>query len=257
MKRVLTLLIVGLFVFSLVAASGGSDSDGSSGTDSNSGSSVSNDGGEGDDGLSDEKGESGSGQETGKGEKTQEESRVRIKLKDGNYTGEGGQKIQVELKESNRIQIKVNEKSVETDLNISAEETLDGKTTILSAKLSNGKNAEVKVMPDVASEKALERLSLKVCSGENNCSIELKEVGQGEEVKAAYEVKAQKRYMVFGLFKARSQVQMRIDAETGEEISVDKPWWSVFATDDDPEEETEEDEVDEEINETEEVEGSE
>ena len=248
MKRVLTLLIVGLFVFSLVSASYGNQNQEQNSLDES-------------ECLEDLdcnqeicKCVEGSDCECPVKRcensqcvnKNQEESSVRIKLKDGNYTGEGGQKIQVELKENNRIQIKVNEKSVETDLNISAEKTLDRKTTMLSAKLSNGKNSEIKIMPDVASEKALERLRLKVCSSENNCSIELKEVGQGEEVKAAYEVKAQKRYKVFGLFKARSQVQMRIDAETGEEISVDKPWWSVFATSDDFGEEIEEEVEDEE-----------
>ena len=38
-------------------------------------------------------------------------------------------------------------------------------------------------MPDVASEKALERLKLKNCVEEERCSIELKEVGQNKKTK--------------------------------------------------------------------------
>ena len=105
-----------------------------------------------------------------------------------------------------------------------------GEQTKLMTKLSNGKNAEIKVMPDVASQKALERLRLKSCSEENNCQIELKEVGQGEKVKVAYEMKVQKQSKVFGLFKAKMNVEAQIDAETGEVINSKKPWWAFLAS---------------------------
>ena len=102
--------------------------------------------------------------------------------------------------------------------------------TKLQVKLSNGKNAEVKVMPDTASEKAMEQLRIRVCSEENNCQIELKEVGQGEQVKAAYEVQVQKQAKVLGLFKAKMQVQAQVDAENGEVIQLKKPWWAFLAS---------------------------
>ena len=103
--------------------------------------------------------------------------------------------------------------------------------TNLKTQLSNGKKAEIKVMPDTASEKAIEGLQLKVCNlSENNCQIELKEVGNGEQVKAAYEVKAQKETRVLGMFKTTMHVQTQIDAETGETIQSKKPWWAFLAT---------------------------
>lgn len=89
---------------------------------------------------------------------------------------------------------------------------------------------EVKIMPDTASERALERLRLNVCSEENNCSIELKEVGNGNQTKAAYEVKVEKQARVLGLFKTKIQVQAQVDAENGEVIQTKKPWWAFLAS---------------------------
>jgi len=45
------------------------------------------------------------------------------------------------------------------------------------AKLSDGRNAEIKIMPDTASQTALQRLNLKNCT--DDCSIELKEANIG------------------------------------------------------------------------------
>ena len=70
-------------------------------------------------------------------------------------------------------------------------------------QLSNGINAEIKVMPETASERAIERLQSKVCTEEEGCQIQLKEivqqngVTQEKEVKAAYEIKAQKEVKLF------------------------------------------------------------
>ena len=85
-------------------------------------------------------------------------------------------------------------------------------------------------MPDTASERAMERLRLKVCSEENDCQIELKEVGKGEQVKAVYEVKAQKQAKLFWLFRIKMQVRAQIDAESGEVIRTKKPWWAFLAS---------------------------
>lgn len=79
-------------------------------------------------------------------------------------------------------------------------------------------------------ERALERLRLKVCSEEQECTIELKEVGSGEQAKIAYELKTQRQSKVLGLFKAQMQVQAQVDAENGEVIKVKKPWWAFLAS---------------------------
>ena len=75
-----------------------------------------------------------------------------------------------------------------------------------------------------------QRLKLKNCNESRNCTIELKEVGQGNQTRAAYEVKAQKTFKLFGFIKNREQVQTQIDAETGEEIKTQRPWWAWLAS---------------------------
>ncbi len=169
-------------------------------------------------------------QQLNQGEETQIQNKemVQTQLKEGEYVGESGQKIQVQQQINNMMQLKVGDASANTGMELVQEQT-QGKTKIM-AKLSNGLNAEVKIMPDTASERAIERLKLKVCSEENECQMELKEVGKGEQVKAAYEVKAQKQAKLFGLFTTKMQVQAQIDAETGEVIQVKKPWWAFLAS---------------------------
>jgi hypothetical protein len=109
-------------------------------------------------------------------------------------------------------------------------EEVEGKVNEFKAKLSNGKDAFVKIMPETASEKAIQALRLNNCKEENNCTIELKEVGQGNQIRAAYEIKTQKEGKLFGLFKKNMNVKAQIDAETGELIDKQKPWWAFMAS---------------------------
>ncbi len=95
------------------------------------------------------------------------------------------------------------------------------------ANLSNGRNAEIRIMPDTASQTALQRLNLRNCTGD--CSIELEEANIGDQVRVVYKVQAQRNSKVFGIFNARMQVQVQVDAETGEIIQVNTPWWAFLA----------------------------
>jgi hypothetical protein len=151
---------------------------------------------------------------------------VRARIQSENYSANGTQ-LRTEIR--NNIRLKVENISIRHDFNIS-EETEGNKTT-LRAKLSNGRNAEIKVMPNRASENALARLRLKICNQSQNCSIELKEVGQREENKTrlAYEVQSERNFRILGLFKARARVMAQVDAETGDIVQVKKPWWAFLA----------------------------
>lgn len=162
------------------------------------------------------------------GEEIGEQVRARTeeKIKTGNYKTESGKEIQIQEQNNNRVQLRVGNSVTESSLEMVQEETETGLK--LKAKLSNGKNVEIKVMPDTASEKALERLRLNVCSEENNCKIELKETGTGEQVKAMYEIKAEKQAKLFGLFKTKMQVKAQVNAENGD-VVVNKPWWAFLA----------------------------
>ncbi len=149
-------------------------------------------------------------------------------VRSGNYVNSDGKQMQIQTQVNNEIKLKVGNAEAKTKMNMTQQQVQN--KTKLMVKLSNGRNAEIKVMPDTASEKALERLRLKVCSSENNCSIELKEVGKREEVKAAYEVKIKKQSKFLGLIKTKMQVQAQVSAETGEVIRAKKPWWAFLAT---------------------------
>lgn len=153
---------------------------------------------------------------------------VRTQVQSGTLTMQNGKQVQVQTQSNNQVQLKTGNAEAQTSMKMTQEQTQTG--TKLQVQLSNGQNAEVKVMPDAASEKALERLRIRVCSEENQCQIELKEVGKGEEVKVAYEVKVQKQAKFLGLFKTKMQVQAQVDAENGEVIQEKRPWWAFLAS---------------------------
>jgi hypothetical protein len=79
-------------------------------------------------------------------------------------------------------------------------------------------NKEVKVMPDTASARAIEVLSLK------GLNVTLKDTG-----KPTYEIKGKKETKILGLFKKQMEVTAEVDAETGELQNVKRPWWSFLA----------------------------
>jgi len=84
---------------------------------------------------------------------------VAARVMAGNYVGEGGQMMMIQKKTNNRVQLRVNDISADCGLNLTQKQVKN--KTKLEAKLSNGRNAEVKIMPDVASVRALERLRMR------------------------------------------------------------------------------------------------
>jgi hypothetical protein len=151
-----------------------------------------------------------------------------IRLMEGVHVGANGEQMMVRTEANNQMRLEVGGKAAKSSMAID-QETIDGQTK-LSTKLSNGQNAEIKVMPDKASETALSRLRLKNCVEADGCSIELKEVGEGDGAKLAYEVKTQRRSKFLGLFSAEMNVSAQVNAETGEVMNVNKPWWAFMAS---------------------------
>ncbi len=153
------------------------------------------------------------------GEKIRE--RIKTKLENGEQVRLNGA-----IAEKVRNQVRLKAGNVSARTNLSIYESEDGGIVI-------GKNAQsrfkVKVMPDVASEMALERLRLKNCNKSNNCSIELKAVGEGNQTRGRYEVRAKKKARIFGLFETNMNVEAEVDAETGEVVRSNKPWWAFLA----------------------------
>ena len=107
--------------------------------------------------------------------------------------------------------------------------------TRLRARLEDGTKKEIKTMPDTASKIALQKLRLKNCNLENNCIIQLKEVGSDKDKQLAYELQAERHSRILAMFRAKMQVKAQISAENGEVIRIGKPWWAFLATE--PEEE--------------------
>jgi hypothetical protein len=241
-EKLLSLLFISLFAVGMVFAAG-SGTDGS--TDTSGQSEVT-----GQPEVTNQPVDSGNPEDTGngtqvttetqnKGENTQiqtqtnnpgtgEQARTQSQVQSGSLTMQGGKQVEVKTQSNNQMQLKSGNAEAQTSMKMTQEQTATG--TKLQVQLSNGKNAEVKVMPDTASQKAIEQLKLKSCTAEEGCSIELKEVGSGEKTKAAYEIKTQKQSTVLGLFKAQMQVQAQVDAENGEVIQTHKPWWAFLAS---------------------------
>ncbi|MBR9705432.1 hypothetical protein GOV14_00190 [Candidatus Pacearchaeota archaeon] len=103
--------------------------------------------------------------------------------------------------------------------------------------LSNGRKAEIKIMPSTASEKAIERL------GELNFTVEFKEIVRGkkcaekggckiieEGLVPTYVMTGEKKGKFLGLFKIKGKITTEINAETGEILSIKKPWWAFLAS---------------------------
>lgn len=97
----------------------------------------------------------------------------------------------------------------------------------LRVTMSNGRFATIKIMPETASAVAIAHMEAH-CE-QNNCTVELKEVGRGNNTRVAYEVEAEKNARVLGIFKGKMKVRAYVDAETGEVISVNRPWWAFLA----------------------------
>jgi hypothetical protein len=140
----------------------------------------------------------------------------------GNFTTSLGNFLNVREISSGLREFREGNVSVRTKLNLTKVENNGSR---LEVKLSNGRNAEIKIMPVRASEIALAILKLKFCNETNNCTIELKEVGN----RTVYNLHAQKNVKVFGLFRAKMNVETNVDAENGKVISEIKPWWGKFA----------------------------
>lgn len=128
-----------------------------------------------------------------------------------------------DIMQNKRVQMQFRNHS----MNIQAVENADGTYTV---NMSNGKKARVKVMPDVASKTAIERLNMNFCSENNSCRVELKAVGQGNNTKVSYKVEAKKKAKLFGIFGTQMDVEAEVDAETGEVINTKKPWWAFLAS---------------------------
>jgi len=149
---------------------------------------------------------------------------VKNEIKSGNFVDYSGKAITVREIVKNRIEIKTNSVSAETNLSVNVETDSAGKTK-LKIMLKNGQERELMMMPDVASEIALEVLRVKVCSINNNCTLELKSVGRESDEKLQYEMKLERDSKVLGVFQKKMKVIVDVDTQS-RKSKVLRPWWS-------------------------------
>ncbi len=117
--------------------------------------------------------------------------------------------------------------NAKTGLNLTSDDINGSLGSMLRARLSNGRFADIKVLPDTASAVALARMQAK-CK-ERNCTVELKEVGIGNKTRAAYVIETEKGSRFLFVFKHKMKVAAEVDAETGEITKIRKPWWAFLA----------------------------
>ncbi len=143
-------------------------------------------------------------------------------------TDEEGNEIEVKIKivtetkdgkVIRKIKREINGKEFEAKTELEIKDETEGDKSELRATLSNGRKSLIKIMPDQASDIAIQRLRIK------NFTIELKEVGKNNDSRAIYEIEGNKTGRFLGIFKARARLRTEIDSETGEVINVERPWW--------------------------------
>src|SRR3989344_3243340 len=160
----------------------------------------------------DANGEKGRNEERLKIAEKGEEMRIKISGREANFT----------RLNNKTLEFIVNKINARTDLNLTVDNLTSGD---LRAYLSNGRFAQIRIMPDDASERALERLNLSC----DNCSIILKEKGKGDKIKVVYIVEQGDSVKIFGLFSKKIKVKTEVDAENGTISSVKKPWWTFLS----------------------------
>ena len=96
----------------------------------------------------------------------------------------------------------------------------------LKVNLSNGEERDVKILPDVASQNAIDVFKSR------NITVELKEVGNGTNKEVVYQVDGEKEVKLFGFIKVQAKLKAMVDSDTGEVSDFKRPWWSFLATND-------------------------
>jgi len=95
-------------------------------------------------------------------------------------------------------------------------ETLVNEENKLFLKTSTG-NKEIKILPEEALSKATAVINVN--------TIELKEESQ----QPIYSVKGTKQVKLFFIIPVSMQIETKVSAESGNVVSVNRPWWNFLA----------------------------
>ncbi|MEK6890481.1 MAG: PepSY domain-containing protein [Nanoarchaeota archaeon] len=145
-----------------------------------------------------------------------------------NLEDEAKVRMEVKKNESNFIERKImiaNSVKAGSQLNLTVKE--NGNASKIGVYLSDGRFVEVKYLPDQASAIALKKVN-KGLSGLESF-IELKEVNINKKERVVYEIDANKEIKILGIFNGDLKVKAYVDAETGEVVKLERPWWTALA----------------------------
>lgn len=142
------------------------------------------------------------------------------------YQDEKGNNMQINITDN---ETKIRAQNIEVNSSLVIIPKQEQNRVALHTNLSNGRNAEIKVMPITASQTAITHLQMNYCNESNGCVIQIKEVGEGNQTRAAYQIQAVKRAKLIGLFDVVMPVEAQVSAENGELLRIEKPWWAIFA----------------------------
>ena len=127
-----------------------------------------------------------------------------------------GKKINAKISEKTQVQIEaVNDKVVLRD---SGAEATTTDITVSSEGVSTG-GAQIKVSPSEAAQK-VKATKKKISIAANN------------QKRAVYNVKGQTNAKILGILPVTMQRSIEIDAQNGNVLSDEKPWWAAVAVDD-------------------------
>lgn len=120
--------------------------------------------------------------------------------------------------------------SVQNGLNLS--DQFFGNHSQIVANLSNGRKANVSVMPDQAVSAALERLRIMQHTQNNgtNVSLQLRERVHNNVPQVVYNVGTNQNGRFLGVFKLAMKVNAEVDAENGTVVAVNRPWWAFLVS---------------------------
>lgn len=140
--------------------------------------------------------------------------------------------IEERVREDGRVERKVKYKTEdgedhEIESEIEIEEEDENGEVRFKAKLSDGSEKEVKVLPQQASEIAREQFISR------DIEIEIRERTDRNVPQVVYYIESGKEGRFLGVFKLRMRVDGEIDAETGELIELNKPWWAFLVAEPD------------------------
>lgn len=145
------------------------------------------------------------------------------------YIDENGTEIEYKIEEeieNGKIKRKIEFKGVGADTELEIEEEVENGKTKLKIKMKNGNFTSLDIMPD----EVLVIIRAKIKNMGENYSIEIEEKIHKNIPRVVYNVQTNQNGRFLGVFKLAMRAEIEIDPETGEVISLSRPWWAFLVT---------------------------